>query len=135
MSGLNKNKKVISSEEFAYLQEKRSRGLSKLNSTRKPTILTEEAKKKISASVSKIVQGKDNPRALEIEIFNSEGILQFKTHGNFKEICILNNLPFKKLKFSYQNNGERIYNRPNHHSRITEKYKIYIGWYARKVLR
>jgi hypothetical protein len=71
-----------------------------------------------------------NPKAKIIHIYDNNSKLKFICHGNFKNICIDNNLPFKQLKWSYQNNGSKIYNKnKNIHSRRND-WEFFYNWYA-----
>ena len=69
--------------------------------------------------------GNDNPD-MRVNIYSPSGILMHRTHGNFKQVCEANNLPFYALRRTYTHDTE-IYNlnRP--------EYKQYKGWYARVV--
>ena len=74
-----------------------------------------------------------NPKAKIIHIYDSENNLKFVCHGNFKNICIGNNLPFNQLKSSYQNNGRKIYlGDKNIHSRRLD-WKEFYNWYALEI--
>jgi len=73
-----------------------------------------------------------NATAKKINIYNVEDELMFECHGNFKKICIDNDLPFASLKTSYQNNNIKLFGSEKGYSKkLIEKYKNFSGWYAR----
>lgn len=73
------------------------------------------------------INGKNNPNKKIIKIFDSVGVLQFYCEGNFKEVCLLNDLPLAILQKSAYNNGEPIYSKRKCTIPSREKYN---GWYA-----
>jgi len=78
--------------------------------------------------------GTKNPNALKILIYNNEDQLMFTCLGNFSEICYDNNLPYRNLLESYQNNSKKIYmNKASTSQLKNKKMLIYIGWYAIKI--
>lgn len=79
-------------------------------------------KGKISAS--------KNPNKKIIKIYNSNNEVMFTCDGNFKEVCLKNNLPFAPLGKSHRNNGEAIYQQKRQPTPENLKYK---GWYAKVV--
>ncbi len=85
-------------------------------------------------------EGSDNPLSKQINIYNKEGELQYKTHGDFRKICKENNLPFEKLQHTYQNKCESIYTnmRACDYTRVVnrfgkERIDYLTGWYAQIV--
>lgn len=79
------------------------------------------------------INGDKNPNAKKINIYNALGELQYETNGNFKEICIKNNLPFNPLARSYRNNGSKIFTDPKTKKYMLEnKLEEYMGWFAIK---
>ncbi len=69
-----------------------------------------------------------NPKALKINIYNSEDVLMFETHGTFRKICEKHELPLSQLKKSYQNNGRLILNKYKPRNPDWVQYK---SWYAK----
>ena len=96
--------------------------LEKIKIARSLQIITEESYKK--GALKRI--GKGNSRALKINIYNTNGILQYTSHGNFIQCCLQNNLPSVELQKSYRQNGTPIYTNKKAYS----KYNQFIGWYA-----
>ena len=74
--------------------------------------------------------GSKNNKALAINIYNENDNLIFTTHGNFKKICEENHLPFSPLKRSYQNGGNKIFNKYRPKKECLLKYK---NWYAKVI--
>ena len=60
-------------------------------------------------------------------LINEKDELMFECHGNFKDICLENNLPCKSLHNSYRNNSRRLYLTclPNN-----KEFIPFTGWYA-----
>ena len=52
--------------------------------------------------------GRLNGRATKVIIYNEMNEIAHLCYGNFKIICEENNLPLRKLRDSYQNNGRKI---------------------------
>ena len=75
--------------------------------------------------------GASNSQAKIIKIFNNEDVTMFIAHGNFKELCDKNKLPYSALMNSYRNKGSRIYTGNNVYSVKKDNIK-YKGWYATK---
>lgn len=96
--------KSITSEEY-YSNRKRYQGVNK---------------NKIS--------GKNNPNRKLIYIYNPKETIMYKCEGNFKNICIQNNLPFSRLGETYRNNSKIEVG-----SRSTALTKEYEGWFARVI--
>lgn len=61
-----------------------------------------------------------NNNGKKIFIYNKNDDIILKTHSNFKNICIENNLPLSALLKSYRNNGQKL----------SKKYKEFEGFYA-----
>ena len=78
--------------------------------------------------MSKNNSNSNNPRAKVIQIYNNDSVLQYTCNGNFVIIRKSNNLPWA-LKASYQNNGERIYQKQLNNV-PKDYYNFYSGWYA-----
>lgn len=74
-------------------------------------------------------KGANNVKAKKINIYNQNDELMFKCHGNFKETCLNNNLPFKVLRTSYVNNNKIYINSKP----FIKEFEKYIGWYAKEV--
>lgn len=66
-----------------------------------------------------ISRGKNNPAAKERSIVDADNNVMFEVHGNFKQICVTNKLPYSSLGASYKS-GEGI-----HKSRPKSKF---YGW-------
>jgi hypothetical protein len=95
----------------------------------------DEYKKNNYVGINKGLVDKDkNPNAKKIIIYDSSDKIMYTTNGNFKDVCMLNNLPFNALKKSYNNNGQRIYNTKRGISEAKKLNKFeFIGWYAKIV--
>jgi len=79
--------------------------------------ITDEVRRKLSLTNT----GSKNPRALNIKIYNENGIEQYNFIGEFNKGCKVNNLPVSQLGKSYRNNGKPI------------TTKGYEGWFAKKL--
>jgi group I intron endonuclease len=75
--------------------------------------------------------GKNNYRAIRVDIFNSSGILQHSCHGDFQKVCKENSLPAMPLLISYSNNGIPIYQ--NNLGKVKDQNLKYRGWYAVRI--
>jgi len=95
---------------------------------RKGIPLSEEHKKILSE-----VRRKDkNPSAKLIKIYDSNNELQYICAGNFKEVCLINNLPYDSLVKSIKT-GSPIYQNLKSSSKIILERTgniIYAGWYV-----
>jgi len=80
---------------------------------------------------SELVSRENNPKAKLIQIFNSNNNLILTTNGNFKKMCEINNFPFAALRKSLQK-GHKIYTKQPWQT--PEKYKNFIGWYAKEIM-
>jgi len=80
--------------------------------------ITDEFRRKMSF----VTTGSKNPRALNIKIYNENGIEQYNFIGEFDKGCKDNNLPVSQLAKSYRNNGKPITS------------KGYEGWFAKKII-
>lgn len=76
------------------------------------------------------VSGSANPNKKIIGIFNDKQELIFLCDGNFKYVCIENDLPFALLAHSYRNNGNLLYQTK---LPINQKYLIYKNWFAKEI--
>lgn len=79
-------------------------------------------------------KGKNNSRALNISIYNSEGIKVINCCGNFKQMCKELQLPFHTLQKSYQEDGKLIYQnlRNCDISRLKKLDQLkYLNWFAK----
>jgi hypothetical protein len=80
------------------------------------------------------MSGENSPSPKKINIFDNKDKLMYYSHGNFKKICTMNNLPFAALKISYQKNIVLSFNQRGGCTRAyIDKYEQYNGWYARVV--
>ena len=69
----------------------------------------------------KKASGAEHGSAKTIQIFNKENVIMFECNGNFKKVCVENDLPFSALKSSYQNKGTSI---------SSKKFIEFTNWYA-----
>lgn len=67
-------------------------------------------------------------RSKKIIIYDSNSTPVFETFGNFKKVCVENNLPFGPLTKSYQNGGTKIYSKV---PPVNKENTAYINWYAK----
>jgi hypothetical protein len=75
--------------------------------------------------ISKANTGSSNGRALQINIYNSSGLLMYTCNGTFSAVCRENGLPHGALKKTYHNGGT-----------MENPFKInkaFQGWFARKI--
>lgn len=80
------------------------------------------------------ISGKNNPNAKTIHIFDALNNIQYICIGNFKEICINNNLPMTSLKRSYMKKGSKIYSSNRGEKEASKRNnEKYIGWYALEI--
>lgn len=101
------------SEEWKFKQSERLKG----------------HKKKTTKNYSK--PGSKNGNAKLIEIYNNKDELIFTTNGNFKQICMNNNLPYAPLCRSYSNNGAKLFSSNASIAQAKNSGMIkYQGWYA-----
>ncbi len=75
--------------------------------------------------------GKNNPRAKSIHIFNSTGELLYTCSGDFNKICKDNNLPLEGLRRTYINKTKLYTNNRAIAKAKLYGFEIYQGWYAR----
>jgi hypothetical protein len=76
-----------------------------------------------------------NSCAIQVNIYNEIDELMFQTHGDFKEVCENNNLPFTPLYNSYHANGKRLFKTNQSKASLKDKSLLkYEGWYAKKIL-
>ena len=74
-----------------------------------------------------------NSCAIQVNIYNERDELMFQTHGDFKEVCEDNNLPFTPLYNSYHANGKRLFKTNQSKASLKDKSLLkYEGWYAIK---
>ena len=88
--------------------------------------LSKMTKEERQKSWGRDTAGNKNANAKKINIYDCNNKLKYRTHGNFQEICSINNLPFKFLKISYQTNTKISLSRKKNIQR--EKY---LNWYAK----
>ena len=75
-------------------------------------------------------------RSKKINIYDSKGVLQFETWGNFKKVCERENLPAFTLAESNRHNGKPI---PLSNSKkgktrlISSGFEKQIGWFAKEI--
>lgn len=106
-----------------------------LVTTNKLNAQQEWFRKKLSENHADI-SGAKNPRAKKIEIYNSKDELMYQSHGNFKQICDDNDLPFSQLymgknKIRYAFDNMTPQTETKHRKKgIYPKFK---GWYAKVV--
>ena len=74
-------------------------------------------------------KGCKNSMAKRINIYNQNEELVFQCFGNFKEICINNDLPFKSLSNSYRNNNKLYQNSLP----TNKKFIPFTGWFAKEL--
>jgi hypothetical protein len=73
-----------------------------------------------------------NPNAKKISIYNQNDEKIYECLGNFKTICLENNLPTASLARSYRKNGQRIYNSTRGFKEAEKLNNTkFIGWYAK----
>ncbi len=75
----------------------------------------------------------NNPRALKIDIYNSEGNKVYECRGDFVALCKSDGLPYIPLTESYKNGGSKIFQNLNNHqlSKYTKNGKLkYKDWFA-----
>lgn len=96
--------------------------------------LLEETKLKISSSKIGGMMNQNNPSAIKVNIYDSNGILKHCCHGNFDYVCKENGLPSKALRRSYYNEGKPIYQGHTTKKEVLIKNKEFIGWYAIKII-
>lgn len=81
-----------------------------------------------------VVEGSKNPKAKRINIYDANGNLCFKCHGDFKKICDNNGLPHVPLRKSHISNGSPIGKTQRQKNALALMGKLeYAGWYAREV--
>jgi len=75
--------------------------------------------------------GKNNPQAKSIHIFNNKDELLYNCSGNFDKICRDNNLPLEGLRRTYINNTKLYETKRGISKAKLYGFEIYVGWYAR----
>ena len=76
-------------------------------------------------------KGKKAYQALKIFIYDKNNNVVYKCHGDFKEVCEQNNLPFASLARTYRQEKKIIL---EHQTKsFLENHKQFEGWYARKI--
>jgi len=73
-----------------------------------------------------------SPSAIIVNIYNANGELIFRCHGDFDTICKDNGLPARALRKSYYSDGKPIYTSKLVKKEVLNKYKEFIEWYAVK---
>jgi len=80
------------------------------------------------------VSGNKNPRALKIFIYDNNGELKYKSHGNLILICKENSLPYHRIIKSYKH-SIKIYDVPKlkcNKIQLENNGNIkFVNWYAR----
>lgn len=77
------------------------------------------------------VDGKCNPNAKHIKIFDNDNNLRFDCIGDFKTTCINENLPHIPLMKSHKNNGSKLGDSMRKMNQLIKmKLENYAGWYA-----
>ena len=76
------------------------------------------------------INGKNNPRAKIINIYDSEDKLVCICHGNFKSTCKEKGYPFNALRRSYVSGGKKIYRSKRGQQVDKNNEKSFTGWYA-----
>lgn len=77
------------------------------------------------------VSNENNPNAKLINIYDENNNKIFSCNGDFKTVCLDNNLPFISLARSYRNNGEKIYNTKRGIIEAEKRNMLkYVNWYA-----
>jgi len=94
-------------------------------------IEAESKGRKIKCTKNYIKSGKHNSRAKRIDIYNNKNELMFECHGNFKKVCMKNNLPRSFLNKTYLNNTKICYNKYMSISYYNSNLLEFEGWYAR----
>ncbi len=92
--------------------------------------LGKKKSQKMKDDMSKRVSGKGNPSAKIIFIFNDDNQIIYKCFGNFKQICIDNNLPHNLFVKSYRNNKKIFQNKASIAQIKDKKLLIYKDWRA-----
>lgn len=104
---------------------------------RKGMKLDKTTLEKLSIARKGLLKGSNNPSAKNIIIYDDTDIPMYNCHGNFKQTCIDNNLPFEFLTKSYQNNIKIKFTKSGKgatYNKAVKSGKIkYDGWYAKVV--
>jgi len=80
---------------------------------------------------SQRMSGSGNSHAKIIHIYDNNNIIQFSTHGNFKKVCNIHNLPLAALLKSYRTSGTAIYKSKRGITAACQNgNEKYIGWFA-----
>lgn len=77
--------------------------------------------------------GSDNPNAKKVVIYDSDGVIRYECHGNFKSVCLENHLPFNPLKGSYMNSGKPIFTSKSPGKLKDLSLLKFAGWFAKSV--
>jgi hypothetical protein len=122
-----KNGKTISQNSSQKMAETRKNTL--INGVPLSQIISNKAAK--TTKESGVLKGKNNPRARKINIFNKNGVLMFSSHGNLKEVCEKNSIPYGEVICSLYKKrpmypSEKIVTRITNNGNI--KFK---GWYVK----
>ena len=93
---------------------------------------------KIRASIKEGCKNRDtssskNPNAKIINIYDNNNNLIYKCHGNFKQICNDNKMPYGSMRKTYINNTT-LYETKAWQTRAKSlNFDKFIGWYARLI--
>jgi hypothetical protein len=121
------NKNSLSSKKYKHVSLGLVTAINK--STGKITKVTTNTFKKNKNYVGinyKKFNGKNNPNAKIIKIYDNKNKLIITCYGNFKKICKKRGYPFVTLQKSYYRKGAPIYK----NLKYAKEHKRYIGWYA-----
>lgn len=124
----NENQKYVQIPSEEYYSN-----LDQYSSMMQKNKFSNESKEKMKISAKN--RGTIN-RKKHIIIYDSHGKIKFECNGNFKQICLDNNLPFTALKASYQNKCIPIYLNCIESVQKMAKNKgweSYFGWFAQEI--
>lgn len=144
MSQRNKGRKMPASDNVRKAQVQTGRTVPdhvrrKISNTLTGRKLTQEHIDKVRAAKTGVKRsaeycerlslqrrGANSTSAILIHIYDDSGTLQYVCHGNFKNTCIANQLPFDALTKSYNTDGAPLYQT----KKPPKQYIQYRGWFA-----